>query len=183
VRVAEDDVFAQDETEQEAEHGLGDAVALGLVELRDLGEPQPVDVLRDEHASGPEIGVHARHPNVRVVPDQPRNAGPVLRIDVADELIGDPLAHLAQAALRRRNPAPGAGRSGSQPRSGAIVGDLVSDLRVLNVHRDELAVASLRAVNLAMGAIANGWSRRRCSARSGSCALTLRASTGASWRC
>ena len=54
MRVAEDDVFAPDETEQEAEHDLGDAVALGLVESRDLVESQPVDVLRDDHEGLPE---------------------------------------------------------------------------------------------------------------------------------
>ena len=68
VWVAADGAFAPDETEEEAEHDLADAVALGLVELRDLDKSQPVDVLRDEHASGREIGVHERQPNVRVVP-------------------------------------------------------------------------------------------------------------------
>src|SRR6516165_7229352 len=52
VRVAGDDALAPDEPEEEAEHDLADAVALGLLKSRDLVEPQPVDVLGDEHPSG-----------------------------------------------------------------------------------------------------------------------------------
>jgi hypothetical protein len=64
--------------------------------LRDLVEPQAVDVLGDEHASGREVCVHARYPNVRVVPEQPPDAALMLRFDLVVELVGDSLAHLAQ---------------------------------------------------------------------------------------
>ena len=121
MRIAGHDAFAPDETEEEAEHDLADAVALGLVELRDPVESEPVDVFRDEHASGREVCVHARHANVRVVPEQPCKAALVLRFDLVVELIGDPLAHLGQQRSgvrprrqplddRARNPDSRAGR-------------------------------------------------------------------------
>ena len=71
-----------------------------LVESRDLLEPQPIHILGDEHASGREIRVHAWHTNVRVAPEQPRDAALLLRLDLVVELIGDPLAHLAQQRSR-----------------------------------------------------------------------------------
>ena len=151
MRVAGDDAFAPEETEEEAEHDLANVVALRLVELRDLLRSQPVHILGDEHASGREIRVHAWHANVRVAPEQPREAALLLRLDLVVELIGDPLAHLAQqrsgVATRRETRDDRA----DEPDRPQVAVDRVAEVRVLNLHRDALAVAGKRAVDLTEG--------------------------------
>ena len=151
VRVAGDDAFAPEETKEEAEHDLANAVALRLVELRNLLRPQPVHVLGDEHASGREIRVHAWHTDVRVPLEQPREAALLLRLDLVVELAGDPLAHLAQqrssVATRRKTRDDRA----DEPDRPQVAVDRVADVRVLNLHRDVLAVTGVRAVDLTDG--------------------------------
>jgi hypothetical protein len=151
VGVAGDDVFAPHQTEVEAEHDLADAVAFGFVELRDLVEPQPLDVLRDEHASGREIRVHARHANVRMAPEQPREATLLLRLDLVVELIGDPLAHLAQQRSGVTTGRQALNDRAHQPEGAQVAADRLGDVRVLHLHRDVLAGARVRAVDLTEG--------------------------------
>ena len=151
MRVAGNDAFAPEETEEEAEHDLANVVALRLVELGDLLRPQPVHVLGDEHASGREIRVHAWHTNVRMAPEQLRQAALLLRLDLVVELIGDPLAHLTQqrrgVATRRETRDDRA----DEPDRPQVAFDRVADVGVLNLHRDVLAVAGVRAVDLTEG--------------------------------
>ena len=96
VRIAGNEVLGPDETKEEAQDDLADAVALCLLEPCDLIEPQPIDVLGDEDALRREICVYARDVHVRVPAEEPREAALVLRLDLVVELIRDPLAHLAQ---------------------------------------------------------------------------------------
>jgi hypothetical protein len=103
VRIAGNDLFAPDETEEEAQDDLADAVALCLVEPCDLVEPQPMtDVLGDEYALRREICVYARDVHMRVPTEEPRESALMLRLDLVVELISDPLAHLAQQRSRIR---------------------------------------------------------------------------------
>ena len=96
VRVAGDDPLAPRELEVEAEDDLADAIALGLPEALDLLAPQPLDVLGHQHAARREIRVDARHPDVRVPAEQPREPALVLGLQLVVELVGDPLADLGQ---------------------------------------------------------------------------------------
>ena len=100
VRVAGHDAVAPHEAEEEPEGDLADAVALRVVEARDLVGPQPFDVFGHEHAACREVRVHARHPHVGVAPEHPLEAALMLGLDLVVELVGDPLAELVQHGAR-----------------------------------------------------------------------------------
>ncbi len=151
MRIAGNDAFAPNETEEETQHDLANTVALGLVELHDLLEPEAIDVLRDQHASRREVRVHAWHPDMRVVPEQPRESALVLRLDLVVELIGDALAHLAQQRSRIATRCQAAEDRAHEADRAQLTGDRVCDTRVLHLHRDALAVARAGAVDLTEG--------------------------------
>src|ERR1700722_8587297 len=148
MRVASDDAFAPEETEEEAEHDLADVVALGLVEFRDLLRPQPVHILRDKHAAGREICVHTWHANVRVALEQPSEAALMLRLDLVVGLIGDPLAPLAQQRSGVATWREARDDRADEPDRAQVTVDRVADVGLLNLHRDVLAVAGVRAGGL-----------------------------------
>ena len=91
----------------------------------------------------------AREP--RVAPEQPREAALLLRLDFVVELIGDQLPHLAQqrsgVATRRETRDDRA----DQPDRPQVAVDRVAEVRVLNLHRNALAVAGKRAMDLTEG--------------------------------
>ena len=146
--IAGSDPRTPDETEEEAQHDLADAVALGLIEPRDLVEAHAIDVLRDEHATRRQIRVHAWHANVRVTAEQTRESALVLGFDLVVELIGDPLAHLAQQRSRVRTRRQALEDRAHESDVAQVGRDRVADVRLLHLHRDVLAVARPRAVNL-----------------------------------
>ena len=61
MRVPADAPRVRHQREVEAEDDLAEAVALGLVELLDLGEAAAVQQVGDEHAAAREAGVDLRH--------------------------------------------------------------------------------------------------------------------------
>ena len=108
MRVSRDHAVAPGQAEIEAQDQLAHAVAFGLGKALDLLRAEPVDVLGDEDSARRQVGVHPRHPHVRMAAEAALEAALVLCLDLVVELVGDPLAHLGQHAHRRRRRARGA---------------------------------------------------------------------------
>ena len=95
--------------------------------------------------------MHAWHANVRVTPEQPSEAALLLRLDLVVELIRDQLAHLAEQRSGVRTRREMREDRADEPDHPQVAVDRVRDVRVLNLHRDVLAVAGVRAVDLTEG--------------------------------
>ena len=89
-----------------------------------------------------------RDPHERVAAERPVHAALVLRLDLVVELVGDALAQLVEQRLRihpRRHPL----EQRHEELDVAHVGvDRLGDARVLDLHRDVVALVRRRAVDL-----------------------------------
>ena len=131
--IAGNDPFAPHEAEEEAQHDLANTVAFSLIEQGDLVEPEPVDILRDEHTSGRKICANAGDANLRMASEKPHESTLVLRLDLVVELVSDPLAHLVQqrsGVATRRQPLQDRAH---EPDVTQIASDRIGDIRVLDL--------------------------------------------------
>ena len=94
MRVAEGEVHLAGRREEEAEHRLAEAVALGVAEALHDREALAVDPVGDEHAPGGELGVDSRDEDVRVIAPVARDAPAVLCLELVVELLRDALSQL-----------------------------------------------------------------------------------------
>ncbi len=150
VGVAGELVVAVEAAEEEAEHDLPDAVALGLRVALQLLEAHPLHELAHEHALARELGDHVGDLDERVPVEDARQRALVLGLQLVVELLADPLLDLR----RDRAHVELGGHPLEQAHDHVQVLQVRSHRRrdpgVLDLHRDLAAVlAQPRAVHLA----------------------------------
>src|SRR5437660_5992552 len=94
MRVSGELAMAIEASEDEAEHDLPEAVALGLWTMLELLEADAAHVRAHEHALARHGGDHLGHHDERVALEDARQRALVLRLELVVELLDDPLPYL-----------------------------------------------------------------------------------------
>ena len=108
MRIAGELPVAIQAPEEEAEHDLADAVALGLRTGLQLLEADAAHELADEHPLARERADDVGHDDERVTGEDARERALVLRLELVVELLADPLAGSPRRSPSRPAPASSA---------------------------------------------------------------------------
>ena len=146
--IAQRDPVAVEQAEEEPEHDLAVAIARRLVEHPDRLEALALDVLRDEHPAGAEVGPHPRHADERVAAEAPLHPPLLLCLELVVELLADALTQLGQQRLGVQAGREPLEQRQQQPRAAQVAVDRLGHARVLDLHDHVFAVERRRPMHL-----------------------------------
>ena len=149
VRVGVEVLQLVDRAEVEAEHDLGEAVALLGVQLLHVLESDALDVLGDEHPAAREPRDDVGHADERMAAVGPREAALVLGLVLVVELLQHALAQLVRDRLGVEPRRERLGEPQDHAGVREVGPDRRVDARVLDLHRDLAPVVQHAAVHLA----------------------------------